>query len=128
MHVSEALASRRSVRAFTDDAVDKETIKQILEVASRAPSGTNCQPWWVYAVTGPVKDAISDEVIAIRESGEPPPPPEYTYSPPNIGEPYLSRRRKVGWDLYGLLDKPLFYIKTFGSFMQWQTNTVNSIL
>ena len=50
--VDEAIASRRSVRAFLPDPVDEQTIREILTVASRAPSGTNMQPWKVYVVAG----------------------------------------------------------------------------
>lgn len=103
MHVDEAITSRRSVRAFKPDPVPRETVQHILEVASRAPSGTNCQPWLAYAVAGSAKEAITRDVLAVREAGEGGYDSEYTYSPPNIGEPYISRRRKVGWDLYGLL-------------------------
>ncbi|WP_206528309.1 nitroreductase family protein, partial [Mesorhizobium sp. M7A.F.Ca.CA.002.05.1.1] len=46
--VDEAILSRRSVRAFLPDMVDDETIRAILAVAARAPSGTNMQPWKVY--------------------------------------------------------------------------------
>ncbi len=103
MNVDEAITSRRSVRAFKPDPVARETVAHILAVASRAPSGTNIQPWHVHAVTGPTKEAISRDVIAWREEGKPGFEPEYAYSTADIGEPYLSRRRKVGWDLYGLL-------------------------
>ena len=103
MNVDEALTSRRSVRAFKSDPIPRETVAHILQVACRAPSGTNCQPWLVYAVTGDIKAAITRDVLAVRDAGEAGYDAEYTYSPPDIGEPYISRRRKVGWDLYGLL-------------------------
>lgn len=103
MHVDEAITSRRSVRAFRPDPVSREQVEHILAVASRAPSGTNTQPWLAYAVMGEKKEAISCEVLAVRESGAKGYDSEYTYSPPDIGEPYIGRRRKVGWDLYGLL-------------------------
>ena len=99
--VDEAIVSRRSVRAFLPDPVPLETVKHILDVSSRAPSGTNIQPWHVYVVAGEAKRKVSDAVIAMREEhGE---NPEYTYYPRKWREPYLARRRKVGWDLYGLL-------------------------
>ncbi|HEX8884429.1 MAG TPA: nitroreductase family protein, partial [Noviherbaspirillum sp.] len=43
--VDEAITSRRSIRAYLPQAVAREDIEAILEVASRAPSGTNTQPW-----------------------------------------------------------------------------------
>jgi len=104
MNVDEAITSRRSVRAFTPEPVPQAVVEHILRTASRAPSGTNVQPWKVYVAAGAVREAISRDVIAAREAGAGGFEAEYTYSPPDIGEPYLSRRRKVGWDLYGLLD------------------------
>ena len=53
--VDEAILSRRSVRAFLPDPVDERTIREILEIASRAPSGTNMQPWKVYVTSGETK-------------------------------------------------------------------------
>ncbi len=99
--VEEAIATRRSVRAYLPDPVPEKTVRRILEVASRAPSGTNVQPWQVYVVAGAVKERVSKAVIAARERGEE--EREYEYYPSSWREPYLGRRRKVGWDLYGLV-------------------------
>ena len=52
LSVDEAITSRRSVRAYKPDPVPQETISHILEVASRAPSGTNMQPWHVHVFSG----------------------------------------------------------------------------
>lgn len=107
MLVDEAITSRRSVRAFLPTPVPRATVEHIVSIAARAPSGTNMQPWRVYVTGGRVKQAITDEVLAVRtqaqRTGENPHTPEHRYYPPEIGEPYLARRRKVGWDLYGLL-------------------------
>jgi len=99
--VAAALASRRSVRAFKPDPVDDATVREILELAARAPSGTNIQPWHVHAVAGAAKERVSRMVFEAREAGEE--DFEYAYYPREWREPYLSRRRKVGYDLYGLL-------------------------
>src|SRR5689334_13413993 len=61
--VDEAITSRRSVRAFLPDPVDEAMIRDILDVASRAPSGTNMQPWQVYVTSGEVKDRIADVIL-----------------------------------------------------------------
>ena len=101
--VDEAITSRRSVRAFLPTPVPDETIKDILRVASRAPSGTNMQPWKVYVVTGERKAALSR---AILDSGIRPEKiewDEYRYYPDQFFEPYLTRRRTVGFALYSLL-------------------------
>jgi nitroreductase len=107
MQVDEALTSRRSVRAFLPTPVSRATVEHILTVAARAPSGTNMQPWKVYVVAGAAKQAITDEVQAARaeaaRTGETVHTQEHRFYPPDIGEPYITRRRKVGWDMYGLL-------------------------
>jgi nitroreductase len=104
--VDAAIESRRSLRGFLPTPVPRELIADILRVAARAPSGTNTQPWRVYVLTGAARQRLVDEVcaayddpaIAAQHSEE------YAYYPTQWFEPYLSRRRKVGWDLYGLLN------------------------
>jgi nitroreductase len=94
----EAVTGRRSVRRFLPDAVSDETVRKILAAASRAPSGTNIQPWLVHVVTGESQARLSCAVLAAAEAGET--SLEYAYEPEKMWEPYLSRRRKVGYDLY----------------------------
>ena len=103
MEVDEAILSRRSVRAFTSDPVAKDTIVEILEVASRAPSGTNMQPWKAHVAMGAARDRLSEAARAAFHSDDYKAEAEYRYYPAEFREPYRSRRRKVGWDLYGLL-------------------------
>lgn len=98
----DAITSRRSVRAFTNQPVPEATVTRILEAAARAPSGTNMQPWRTTVVTGAARDRVSDAVMAARKSGEEH-EAEFKYYPQVFPEPYISRRRKVGWDMYGLL-------------------------
>jgi nitroreductase len=101
--VEEAIAGRRSVRGFLPDPIPRDLVERILDIASRAPSGTNMQPWRAYVVTGEARDRLSAALLAAH--GEPAGTykAEYRYYPPDFPEPYLSRRRKVGWDLYGRL-------------------------
>ena len=103
--VDAAITSRRSIRAFLDKPVAREDIERILEVAARAPSGTNTQPWKVYVLTGQARQALSDAILAVhmdpelsRQHTE-----EYAYYPREWVSPFIERRRKVGWDLYSLL-------------------------
>ena len=103
--VDAAITSRRSIRAFLDKPVAREDIERILDVAARAPSGTNTQPWKVYVLTGEARKQLSDAILAVnadpqqaREHTE-----EYAYYPREWVSPYIDRRRKVGWDLYSLL-------------------------
>jgi nitroreductase len=101
--VDEAITSRRSVRAFLPDAVDEAMVREILEIAARAPSGTNMQPWRVYVVTGDTRTKLADAILGCGIRAEKAVWDEYKYYPDQFFEPYLSRRRKVGFDLYGVL-------------------------
>lgn len=103
--VDEAIVSRRSVRAFLPNPVPRATIEHILGVASRAPSGTNTQPWRVYVLTGESKQALSRRIVAAYDDAEARAGhvEEYAYYPTEWKSPFIDRRRKVGWDLYGLL-------------------------
>lgn len=101
--VDDAIVSRRSVRAFLPTPVPRETVEEILAVASRAPSGTNMQPWKVRVVTGEAKERLSAAVVHAFLNDPDGHEQEYKYYPDRFPEPYLSRRRKVGWDLYGIL-------------------------
>lgn len=103
--VDAAIISRRSVRAFLDRPVDRDEVARILDVAARAPSGTNTQPWKVQVLRGAARQRLSDAIQAVaadpglaRQHSE-----EYAYYPREWTSPYIDRRRKVGWDLYGLL-------------------------
>jgi len=100
--VEEAVSQRRSVRAFLDTPVPRATVERILALAARAPSGTNMQPWKVQVLTGAARDRLCDAVTAAFDGPEKH-ANEWAYYPKEFREPYLSRRRKVGWDLYGLL-------------------------
>lgn len=100
--VEEAIATRRCVRRFLETPVPRETVEGLLALASRAPSGTNMQPWRVYVLMGEKKAALSAAVLAAYDSGDER-QGEYAYYPKAFPEPYRSRRRKIGWDLYGLL-------------------------
>lgn len=101
--VDEAMTSRRSVRAFLPTPVPEETINDILRVAARAPSGTNMQPWKVYVVQGDRKQQLSDAILNSGIRAEKIEWDEYRYYPDQFFEPYLTRRRAVGFALYNLL-------------------------
>ena len=103
--VDAALSTRRSIRAFLPDPVPQAVVEDLLKVASRAPSGTNTQPWQVHVLAGAAKMRLSERILALcadpaalAEQKD-----EYDYYPKEWVSPYLDRRRKVGWDLYGLL-------------------------
>lgn len=100
LDVRSAVIGRKSVRGFKSDPVPLALIQRILDDAARAPSGTNTQPWRVHIAIGAARDRISKAVTDAASSN--PQQHEYRYSPDELPEPYLSRRRKVGFDLYGL--------------------------
>lgn len=102
LSAEEAIRSRRSIRAFLPEPVGDETVAAILELAARAPSGTNIQPWQVLVLRGEPLAALARELHALSLAGDPG-TEEFAYYPRQWREPYLSRRRKVGWDLYGAL-------------------------
>ncbi|MET3918977.1 nitroreductase [Variovorax sp. OAS795] len=100
-----AIATRRSVRAFLPEPVAREEIEAILSTARYSASGMNMQPWHVHVLTGPAKARLSAAIASLDDDPhrsadleEP-----YDYYPREWRSPYLERRRKVGWDLYGLL-------------------------
>ena len=92
--VDAAITSRMSTRAFTSQAVEKQLLTHLLEVASRSPSGTNTQPWRVYVLQGASR---ADPALSERYREE------YDYYPQKWVSPYIDRRRENGWGLYGLL-------------------------
>ena len=107
--VDHAMTSRMSARAFTQQPVPRALIEEILQVASRAPSGTNTQPWKVYVLQGATRDALVDKVCAAHEAMRANPElakqytEQYDYYPSQWVSPYIDRRRENGWSLYGLL-------------------------
>ena len=107
--VDEAITSRMSMRAFSDQAVPRDTIEAILQVASRAPSGTNTQPWKVYVLQGASRDSLVRQVCATHDEWRDHPekaaqhPEAYDYYPEKWVSPYIDRRRECGFGLYGVL-------------------------
>ena len=107
--VDHAMTSRMSARAFTQQPVPRALIEEILQVASRAPSGTNTQPWKVYVLQGQSRDSLVEKVCAAHEAMSQNPElaknyqEQYDYYPAKWVSPFIDRRRENGWGLYGLL-------------------------
>jgi len=103
--VDQAITSRRSIRAFLPTPVPRADLESLLDVASRAPSGSNTQPWKVYVLTGAMKQRLSEAILKtyLNPDEAASHKEEYDYYPRQWVAPYVDRRRKVGWDLYGLL-------------------------
>ncbi|OAE48208.1 nitroreductase [Agrobacterium tumefaciens] len=102
LSVENAIAGRRSVRQFLSLTITRETIEEILIIASRAPSGSNIQPWKVHVLQDAAKLDLENRLMFAYDRGDLG-AEEYQYYPSPWREPYLARRRKVGWDLYSLL-------------------------
>ena len=101
---NEAILTRRSVRAFLPTPVPRVTVEELLTLASRSPSGSNIQPWKIRVIAGDVKEHLSRSILeALDRDGYEGHKREWNYYPVNWREPFLARRRKIGWDLYGLL-------------------------
>ncbi len=106
MNVSEAVASRRSVRAFLDKPVDIDLLADLIERAGRAPSGGNLQPWHIHVVSGPAMGRLKATMRARMAEAPFGDPPEYAVYPSPLGEPYRSRRFAVGEAMYAGLGIP----------------------
>ena len=102
MKVSEAVRRRKSVRAFLDTPVDTDLLSDLLVQAARSPSGGNVQPWRISLLAPPAMARFRG-VMAERMKSGPPDQGEYLMYPPDIGEPYKARQRKIASDMYALL-------------------------
>ena len=102
MNVSEAVSKRVTVRAFKPDPVAGAVVRNILQAAAQAPSGGNLQPWRVYALTGQPLSEFKTQIASDPEGQ----PPEYNVYPPNLWEPFRTRRFQNGEDLYATIGIP----------------------
>lgn len=106
MNVSEAVAARKSVRAFLDKPVSDDLIREVLTKAARSPSGGNLQPWRIYILNGEAQarfKGIMKDKVARQPMGE---PVEYEIYPKGLKEPYRTSRFALGEDMYALLKIP----------------------
>ena len=103
----EALRTRRSVRAFLPTPVPRTEVEELLALASRSPSGSNIQPWKLHVFSGELRHRITREILQAIDAGQAGEHRrEWNYYPQQWREPYIGRRRKIGWDMYGLLGIP----------------------
>ena len=93
MPVLEAIDSRKSIRAFTNQPVQRDTVEKILQISQRSPSGTNTQPWYVHVCTGEVKNAITEDVLALARAGKATPYEDHDYYPSSWKDLHRDRRR-----------------------------------
>jgi nitroreductase len=102
MSVEDAIVGRQSIRGYLAKPVPQATVLRVLEIAGRAPSGSNIQPWKVTVLMGGARDSLATELHDLHAAGDEG-RAEYSYYPQTWREPYLARRRQTGWGLYGLL-------------------------
>lgn len=99
MELRDAIMKRHSVRGYTDQPVDQETIREILELACRAVSGVNCQPWEFAVATGETIEKLRESNIRLLRAGE---KGEMEYGElPDVK--YLNRSRTIGKALLGAM-------------------------
>ncbi len=106
MLVSEALRTRKTVRAFKSDPVPTRTITEILALAARAPSGGNLQPWRAFVLNGAARDELVSRVQDKRSTHPMGERPEYHIYPPELTEPFKARRYRVGEMMYATMGIP----------------------
>jgi|TARA_B110000091_G_C13614128_1_gene390085 nitroreductase len=100
MEVSEAVNSRQSIRAFTDQEVSDELIQRLLEKSARAASGGNVQPWKIFIIN----NETMINFLKFQEDWTDPETPAYDIYPENLTEPYKTSRYEVGAEMYSILD------------------------
>lgn len=106
MNVTQAVATRRSIRAFLDTPVDRAVLEAVLAKAQRAASGGNTQPWHGVLLTGDPLDRLFARVAQDLPKGREAFAPEYHVYPPELEGAYEARRRAIGEEMYGALAIP----------------------
>lgn len=102
--IDQLINARKSVRAFLPDPVPPALVDEVLTLAARAPSGNNIQPWRVHVVTGTTLALLKQAVCAAFDDPQGDYQSEYDYYPNEFFEPYKSRRRNLGVDMYSMLN------------------------
>ena len=106
MNVTDAVTSRRSIRAFQDMPVDQAVLRGVLETAQRSPSGGNTQPWHAVMLTGEPLAALFAKVAEVLPQGRAAMAPEYPVYPPELAGAYETRRQGIGEAMYAALEIP----------------------
>lgn len=119
MKISQAIVERKSVRAFLQKDVSRESITKILDIARHSPSGANSQPWQVAVVTEETKKKIEAALLAAFRSGAGE-SRDYEYYPAKWKEPYKRRRIACGTQLYDTL--AIDRKDREGRMAQWEAN------
>ncbi|MFV8816726.1 nitroreductase [Haliea sp. E17] len=99
MSVTQAVTSRRTVRAFLDTPVPLEVIRRVLDTARMAPSGCNFQPWEATVLTG----GPLSELQGLMRQSPMQDPPEYAIQPRDIPAMYTDRLVQMGAKQYAAM-------------------------
>ena len=105
LSVTEAVRARRSVRGFSERPVDMALMRELVELAARAPSGGNLQPWHIDVVSGAPLDAFKREIAGKIMAGHRE-TPAYDIYPVELDDPYRDRRFAIGEAMYGHIGIP----------------------
>tara|TARA_Y100001970_G_scaffold96654_2_gene121710 strand:+ start:1155 stop:1808 length:654 start_codon:yes stop_codon:yes gene_type:complete len=102
MNISDAVLTRKSIRAFTSKKISQKLIKTLLTKASRSPSGGNLQPWKIFIVN----NSAMKDFLEFQQNWTEPEVPAYEIYPPKLKEPYRTSRFELGEQMYELLGIP----------------------
>lgn len=103
MNISQAVATRRSVRQFLNKPVEQEKLQRVLEKARRAPSGGNTQPWNAVILTGEPLAALTAKIKAKAASAPMGEGHEYDIYPKALAGRHEDQRRAVGKAMFDAL-------------------------
>ena len=104
MNVTEAVTTRRSIRQFLPDPVDRAVLERVLEKAQRSPSGGNLQPWNVHVVGGDTLAGLCDDLAAVLPQGRAAHNGDYVIYPEALADRYAASRHDVGESMYAALN------------------------
>ena len=99
MHVSQAVLSRSSTRAFLSQPVENKLIEDILKKSARSPSGGNLQPWKIFVIN----NSAMNDFLEFQRNWTKPETPAYDIYPTKLKEPYRTSRYELGEQMYELL-------------------------
>ena len=102
MNVTDAVKSRKSIREFLNTPIPNEQISELLQKASRSPSGGNLQPWRIYVIN----NESMKKFLEFQKRWTEPEVPAYSIYPKNLAEPYRTYRYELGEQMYSLLNIP----------------------
>lgn len=94
--LEDAITTRRSTRLFLrDKPVPRELVTEALQLAVRAPSNSNIQPWHVVFASGSTRDRVVEALLTQADIASPSVPP--------LPEQFAHHRRDLGSLVYGAM-------------------------